>query len=82
MNSKYNWVIVWHDRHREDIYKIVMNATMEEAKEIELAVAKQAGWENEKGAEEYGCGDYGFDDCYFITLQVLEDDDIVKVGEN
>lgn len=75
---KANWIIVWHDRHRDDIYKIVLNATMEEAQKIEWAVAKQAGWENEKEAEEQGYGDYGFNEYYFIAMHMLEDNAVVK----
>lgn len=80
--SKYNWIIVWHDRHCDDRYKIVLNATMEEAQKIEWTVAKQAGWENEKDAEEYGYGDYGFNEDYFIDLHMLKDDAVVKVGDD
>lgn len=76
---KSNWIIVWHDRHRDDVYKIVLNATWDEAEKVELEIAKQAGWENEKEAAEYGYGDFGYNEDYFIDLRALDDDAVVKV---
>lgn len=35
---KSNWIIVWHDRHRDDIYKIVLNATWDEAEKVEIEI--------------------------------------------
>ena len=49
---KKNWIIILHDRHCDDRYKIVLNATYDEASQIELEVAKKVGWENEKDAEK------------------------------
>lgn len=46
--NKDNYLIIWHDRHRDDEYVLVLNANYREAEEAELEVAKRAGWENEK----------------------------------
>lgn len=69
---KKNWIIILHDRHCDDRYKIVLNATYDEASQIELEVAKKVGWENEKDAEKYGYGDYGYGEAYWIDLRELD----------
>lgn len=76
--KKLNWIIVWHDRHRDDIYQVVTNATCQEASEVERQLAVKAGWENETEAKEHGYGEYGYGEDYFINLIELDGRDGVN----
>lgn len=70
--GKSNWIIVWHDRHRDDVYQIVTNATYREAAEVERQLAVKAGWENETEVSKSGFGEYGYGEDYFINLIKLD----------
>lgn len=76
--NKDNYLIIWHDRHRDDEYTLVLNANYREAEEAELEIAKKAGWENEKGASESGFGDYGYGEDYYINMIELKPDQIIR----
>lgn len=74
---KKNWIIVWHDRHCDDKYYVVLNATLAEAEAVEFDVAKKAGWDQHtEEVLKYGYGDYGYGEDYCINLQELESSNI------
>lgn len=71
-----NYIIVWHDRHTDDRYFIALNATYDEAEAKEREVAERAGWLDNTEASEYGYGDYGYNEDYYIELRSLDDDQV------
>ena len=76
-----NYIIIWHDHHTDDRYYIVLNATYDEAKAKESEIAEKAGWLNLTEVSEYGYGDYGYNEDYYINMRPLEDDQITNFAK-
>lgn len=74
---KRNWIVISHNRHRDDKYVVLINATLKEAEAKEREIADKEGWLEYTEVAKYGYGDYGLSEEYYVCLRELESDEVV-----